>query len=92
MLGITREIILKLAASKFPIKFFPITYKELPTVDEAFITSSNKEIMPIVKIDHHPIGTGKVGIKTKELIQAFKKYTQQPKWTALSIPRHTVNK
>ncbi|QZA59231.1 aminotransferase class IV [Candidatus Rhabdochlamydia porcellionis] len=92
LLGITREIILKLAASKFPIKFFPITYKELPTVDEAFITSSNKEIMPIVKIDHHPIGTGKVGIKTKELIQAFKKYTQQPKWTALSIPRHTVNK
>ncbi|KAG6559004.1 D-alanine aminotransferase [Candidatus Rhabdochlamydia oedothoracis] len=92
LLGITREIILKLAASKFPIQFFPITYEELPTVDEAFITSSNKEIMPIVKIDHHPIGTGKVGIKTKELIQAFKKYTQQPEWAALSIPRHNVNK
>lgn len=92
LLGITREIILKLAAPKFPIKFFPITYEELSTVDEAFITSSNKEVMPIIKIDHHPIGTGEVGMKTKEMIELFKKYTQQPEWPTLSIPRHSINK
>lgn len=92
LLGITREIVLKLAAQKFPIQLRPVTYEELPTIDEAFITASNKEVMPIVKIDHHPIGTGEVGLRTKELIQAFREYTQQPQWESLSIPRHTANK
>jgi branched-chain amino acid aminotransferase len=92
LLGVTREIVLKLAAQRFPIQLRPITYEELSTIDEAFITASNKEIMPLIKIDHHQIGTGEVGVRTKEMIQAFREYTQQSEWKALSIPRHTVNK
>lgn len=92
LLGVTREIVLKLAAQRFPIQLRSITYEELSTIDEAFITASNKEIMPLIKIDHHQIGTGEVGVRTKEMIQAFREYTQQSEWKALSIPRHTVNK
>jgi branched-chain amino acid aminotransferase len=92
LLGVTREIVLKLAAQRFPIQLRPITYEELSTIDEAFITASNKEVMPLIKIDHHQIGTGEVGVRTKEMIQAFREYTQQSEWKALSIPRHTVNK
>ncbi|PWU14865.1 MAG: amino acid aminotransferase [Chlamydiae bacterium] len=92
LLGVTREIVLKLAAQRFPIQLCPITYEELPTIDEAFITASNKEIMPLIKIDHHQIGTGEVGVRTKEMIQAFREYTQQSKWETLSISRHIVNK
>ena len=88
LLGITREIVLTLASAKFPIQLSPITYKELSTIDEAFITSSNKEVMPVTQIDHYRIGTGEVGPRTKELIQSFRKYTEQPDWKALSIPRH----
>lgn len=88
LLGITREIVLKLASPRFPIQLSPVTYKELSTVDEAFITASNKEVMPIVQIDHHRIGTGEVGPKTKELIQRFREYTEQPDWEALAISRH----
>ena len=92
LLGVTREIVLKLAAQRFPIQLRSINYEELSTIDEAFITASNKEIMPLIKIDHHQIGTGEVGVRTKEMIQAFREYTQQFEWKALSIPRHTVNK
>lgn len=88
LLGITREIVLKLAASRFPIQLRPITYKELSTIDEAFVTASNKEVMPITQIDNHLIGTGEVGPKTKELIQSFQDYTKQEHWEALSILRH----
>lgn len=88
LFGITRAIVLKLASSKFPIKLVPITYQELSIVDEAFVTASNKEIMPVVQIDHHRIGTGEVGPRTKELIQAFREYTEQPKWEPLAISRH----
>ncbi|MGL4539799.1 MAG: aminotransferase class IV [Candidatus Rhabdochlamydia sp.] len=88
LLGITREIVLKLASSRFPIQLIPINYKELPLVDEAFVTASNKEIMPVVQIDHHRIGTGEVGPRTKELIQAFREYTEQSEWETLAISRH----
>lgn len=88
LLGITREIVLKLATSRFPVQLNSINYKELLSIEEAFITSSTKEIMPIVQIDHHRIGTGKVGPRTKELIQVFREYTEQPEWEALAIPRH----
>lgn len=88
LFGITRAIVLKLASSKFSIQLVPITYQELPIVDEAFVTASNKEIMPVVQIDHHRIGTGEVGPRTKELIQAFREYTEQPKWEPLAISRH----
>lgn len=88
LLGITREIVLKLASLRFPIQLKPITYKELPVIDEAFVTASNKEIMPVIQIDHHRIGTGEVGPRTKELIQAFQEYTEQPEWETLAISRH----
>ena len=52
----------------------------------------SKEIVPIIKIDHHQIGTGKVGVRTKEMIQVFREYTQQSEWKSLSIPRHVINK
>ena len=92
LLGVTREIVLKLASQKFPVQLRPITYEELSTIDEAFITASNKEIVPIIKIDHHQIGTGKVGVRTKKMIQVFREYTQQSEWKSLSIPRHVINK
>lgn len=47
--GITRKIVLSL--SHIPIKTRPIALTEIPTFDEAFITSTTKEILPISQID-----------------------------------------
>ena len=71
LLGITRNVVLELAHGTFTIEERPISLAELPLIDEAFITSSSKEIMPVVRIDDLVIGNGKPGRRTYELEQKF---------------------
>jgi branched-chain amino acid aminotransferase len=71
LIGITRNVVLSLARGRFTIEERPILLEELSTVDEAFLTSSSKEITPIVQIDDWTIGDGKPGPRTYELEQRF---------------------
>ncbi len=73
--GITREVILEIAKKEFEVKLRAISYEELKEIDEAFISNSSKEIMPVVKIDKITVGSGKVGKNTKRLMELFKAYT-----------------
>lgn len=88
LIGITREVLLRLATPHFEISTQPIHYGEISTIDEAFITASNKEVMPVIQIDSQPIGNGKVGPKTKQLMDLFRLYTQSGDWPPLEIPRY----
>lgn len=72
LIGITRNFVLKLARGKFLIEERDIDLKDLARAEEAFITATNKEILPVVKINNRKIGQGKVGRKTKELITLFR--------------------
>ena len=69
--GITRGLVIKLATGKFKVTERPIKVSELKFADEAFITSTDKEIMPIVKIDGTKIGNDRVGDNTIWLMKAF---------------------
>ncbi len=69
--GITRNVVLELARGRFAIEERPILLEELPLTEEAFITSSSKEITPVVQIDDLIIGDGKPGPYTYELEQRF---------------------
>lgn len=71
LMGVTRNVVLELARSRFPVEERPILLDELPLVDEAFITSSSREITPVVQIDDLVIGSGKPGPRTYELEQRF---------------------
>jgi branched-chain amino acid aminotransferase len=71
LMGITRMVVLSLAQGRFPIEERPILLEELAEIDEAFITSSSKEIMPVVQVDELLIGNGKPGPRTYELEQRF---------------------
>ena len=71
LMGITRNVVLELAQGRFPIEERPILLEELSQADEAFITSSSKEIVPVVQIDDLVIGDGKPGKRTYELEQRF---------------------
>jgi branched-chain amino acid aminotransferase len=71
LLGITRNVVLELARSKFTIEERPILLEELALADEAFITSSSKEITPVVQIDDLMIADGKPGQRTYQLEQLF---------------------
>jgi branched-chain amino acid aminotransferase len=73
--GITRNVVLELAKNQFEIVEQPISYSDLNSCDEAFITSSTKEIMPVVQIDDLQISNGKPGEKTQLLMHLFNNYT-----------------
>ena len=69
--GITRNVVLELARGRFTIEERPVLLDELPLTGEAFITSSSKEITPVVQIDDLHIGDGKPGPRTYELERRF---------------------
>jgi branched-chain amino acid aminotransferase len=71
LFGITRGVVLELARGRFTIEERPVLLDELPLTEEAFITSSSREITPVVQIDDLVIGDGKPGVRTYELEQRF---------------------
>jgi branched-chain amino acid aminotransferase len=71
LIGVTRNVVLALAEGHFKVEERPISRAELSQVDEAFITSSSKEITPVLQIDDQVIGNGEVGPRTYELEQLF---------------------
>lgn len=80
LIGITRTVVLELAQGRFPIEERPIQLAELPLVDEAFVTSSSKEITPVVQIDDLVIGYGQPGPRTTELEQRFIAMIERGAW------------
>lgn len=71
--GITRGIILEItdAVEK------DFTIDELRSATEVFVTSSNKEVLPVTKINGVLVGDGKVGEITKEVMARFREYVEQ---------------
>ena len=44
-----------------PVEERVVTMRELEQADEVWLTSSSKEIAPVIEIDGRPVGDGKVG-------------------------------
>lgn len=74
LFGITRQFVLEIAKGHFEVNKTDLSLQQVIDADEAFLTASNKEIMPVVQIDNHKIGNGKVGKKTKKLMNLFREY------------------
>lgn len=73
LIGVTRGLVLQIAKEKkIKVVERPIRLKELPIFQEAFITASNKEVMPVVKIDNKQVGNGKVGPITNQLLVSYR--------------------
>lgn len=77
LIGVTRNVVLELAQGSFAIEERPILLEELPLAEEAFVTSSSREITPVVQIDDLTIGDGKPGLRTFELEQRFIEMIEQ---------------
>lgn len=75
LIGITRNCVIALAKNDHKVLEREITVQELRLADEAFITATNKEIIPIVRIDGRKVGTGKVGERTRALMDSFREAT-----------------
>jgi len=75
--GITRDTVLDVARKKrIPTHEHVITRHEVYISDEAFLTGTAAELIPVVKVDGRKIGTGAPGKTTLMLMKEFKKATK----------------
>ena len=76
--GITREAVLEIArASNIETQERQVELKELIEAEEAFITNSILELMPLTWFEGKPIGTGKPGKLTGDLLFAYRKLVEE---------------
>ena len=73
LLGITRDTVMKLAENELGIDTIErqVDRSELYLAEESFFTGTAANIVPILEIDHRPIGTGKVGKITAKLQKLY---------------------
>lgn len=74
--GITRDTVMSLARAKgFEVTEDILTPFDVFSADEAFLTGTAAEVIPMVSLDGKPIGTGRPGPVTQELMAAYKAET-----------------
>src|SRR5262245_57270786 len=75
--GITREFLFEVGADLgVPVREQVLKDDDLFGADEAFLTSTTREVVPIVKVDSRTIGSGTPGPITLALLDAFRKQAQ----------------
>jgi branched-chain amino acid aminotransferase len=71
--GITREFIFEIGrAIGIDVREAVLRDADLVGADEAFLTSTTREAVPIVTVDEKAIGSGEPGPVTRKLLQAFR--------------------
>ena len=73
--GITRDLIVELAAGNaVPYREADITEAELRSAGEIWLTSSTREISPVVRLDNTIVGDGRPGPVWQHMIALFQAY------------------
>jgi branched-chain amino acid aminotransferase len=71
--GITRTFLFEIGRDcGIPVRDEVLREEDLATADEAFITSTTRELAPVVRIDDVTIGSGRPGPVTGRLLEAFR--------------------
>lgn len=75
--GITRLLLLKILRQHSQLKVVErdISYNEVLAADEIWLTSSSKEVAPVLSVNDQPVGDGKVGdiwLAAQQLFSAHK--------------------
>lgn len=70
--GVTRERLLDLAPrAGIPVEERPVRVEEIFEVDEVFLASTLKEVVPVVEVDGRLVGSGAPGLITDRLLGLF---------------------
>lgn len=71
--GITRELIIECARETgVALTETVIGMHDLLIADEAFLSSTTRELVPVVRVDRHVLGSGQPGPVTTRLLSAFR--------------------
>lgn len=78
LVGITRAVVLAAAAAEgIEVQETEVRPEHLYEADEAFITSSIREVMPVVSADGRKIGPGTPGPITQRLVAAYHRVVRE---------------
>ncbi len=84
--GVTRAIVLDLARSLgLNVNEQPIDERDLPRLDELFLVGTTTDVMPIIRLNDHAVGTGEPGPVATKLVRAFREYLD-----AACAPTHAI--
>ena len=73
--GITRGIVLDMArAAGVPVTEEPIKESEIPRLEELFLAGTTTDVMPIVRVNDRPVGSGAPGPITTRIVKEFRAY------------------
>lgn len=76
--GITYDVVLELAAAHgIPHELRAIPEAEVRNADELWMTSSTREIMPIVQLDDAPVGAGVPGSLAQRMDRLYQTFKQE---------------
>jgi branched-chain amino acid aminotransferase len=71
--GITREFVFEIGAEAgIPVREAVLRDEDLFGADESFLTSSTRELVPIVQVDDRQVGSGAPGPVTRLLLERFR--------------------
>jgi branched-chain amino acid aminotransferase len=73
LVGITRETVITLAREELGLEVVErdIDRTEIYTGDECFMTGTAAHVTPVVELDRRPIGTGKMGPVSSQLVKLY---------------------
>jgi branched-chain amino acid aminotransferase len=76
--GITREVVIELARKEgLAVREASLPLDDLLSADEAFVTGSLKEVMPLTAVDGRKIGAGSPGPATRLLQQRYREAVEE---------------
>ncbi|HEY2432518.1 MAG TPA: aminotransferase class IV [Vicinamibacterales bacterium] len=76
--GVTRAFLFELGRELgIDVREETLVPKDLETADEMFITSTTRELSPVVSVDGRPVGDGRVGPVTKKLTALYQQRAQE---------------
>jgi branched-chain amino acid aminotransferase len=84
--GITREFLFEVGADAgIPVREAVLRDADLLGADESFLTSTTREVVPIVQVDDRRIGTGTPGPITRALLEGYRRKAE-----ALTRPQAAI--
>jgi D-alanine transaminase len=76
--GITYDVVAELArANGLPLELREVTETEVRDADEIWVTSSSKEVFPIVELDEARVGDGRPGPMFHRMYQLYQEFKQK---------------
>ena len=76
--GITYDVVAEIAhANNLPMEFGDITEAQVRSADEIWVTSSSKEVVPVVTLDGAKVGDGRPGPVFARMYQLYQDFKQK---------------